>query len=455
MPKNRTTAQQRARQIQRAPGARLPYGKSLEAARSRQLHPDQARKALRELIEADDIAGSWRDCLRGHLAAADHADWPTTQDAISLCEDLYVLSGTLAPAEVLPGIPPALRYFPLDHLHAALKTGSAADYLCAAVAALTGPLRHLLRRPYLARPQEDDVTYHARKMPTAPSRPRQMVTVHTVDGLHIEDISFPRPWGTPTTTGYFTCKTAPGREDLARAVLAHALGGTAPTSRASCGTCHGNGWLTALDPEHNTHVPAYRPDGGHVCICGGCRGTGLRPLPVQLFAATFLRRLQARTGPEVSRREILEWTAAHAPAQHATGARCTEGPQDAYVRQVVAAVTDAGFTAVRTDVPGGYELDFDEQGVLGAHFVVGGEAAARAFHTDSALLFWFSDRGWSVTGFGKVRRLLPDDLVPAPHAVAQALVTPATDDGAPSARRPPLHLDPYTAVLAYLAPAHP
>lgn len=182
--------------------------------------------------------------------------------------------------------PPALRYFPLDDLRAALKTGTARDYLCAGIAALTGPLRHLLRRPYLARPREDDVTYQARKAPTSPSR--HLVTVHTLDGLHIEDVSFPRPWGTPTTTGYFTGQSDTGREDLARAILAHALGGTAPTSRASCGSCHGNGWLTALDPEHNAHVPAYRPDGRHVCSCGGCRGTGLRPLPVQLFAATFL-----------------------------------------------------------------------------------------------------------------------------------------------------------------------
>ncbi|WP_331746753.1 DUF6292 family protein (plasmid) [Streptomyces halstedii] len=452
MPKNRTTAQQRARQIQRAPGARLPYGKALEAARRRQLHPDQARQALRELAEADDIALSWRDCLRGHLATADRADWPTMEDAISWCEDLYVLSGIPSPAEALPGIPPALRYFPLDDLRAALKTGTARDYLCAGVAALTGPLRHLLRRPYLARPREDDVTYQARKAPTSPSR--HLVTVHTLDGLHIEDVSFPRPWGTPTTTGYFTGETIHGREDLARAVLAHALGGTEPTSRASCGTCHGNGWLTAMDPEHDAHVPAYRPDGGHVCSCGGCRGTGLRPLPVQLFAATFLRRLHARTGSEVSRREILEWTAEHAPAQPAPRARCAEGPQDAYVRQVVDAVTNAGFTPVRTGAPDGYELDFDEQGVLGAHFAVAGEAALRAFRTDSVLLFWFSDRGWSVTGFGEVRRLLPEDLVPAPHAVAQALATPPTDEG-PSAGPPPFHLDPYTAVLAYLAPAHP
>ncbi|MEU4077643.1 hypothetical protein [Streptomyces venezuelae] len=452
MPKNRTTAQQRARQIQRAPGARLPYGKALEAARSRQLHPDQARKTLRELAEADAIAVSWRDCLRGHLTAADHADWPTAKDAVALCEDLYRLTDAPAPAEVLPDIPPALRYFPLDHLRDALRKGSAPDYVCAGIAALTGPLRHLLRRPYGARLRQDDVTYRARKVPISPSR--RLVTVHTVDGLYLEDIAFPRPWGTPATTGYFTCETAPGCEELARAVLAHALGGAAPTSRASCSACHGNGWLTALDPEHDTHVPAYRPDGGHVCICAGCRGTGLRPLPTDLFAATFLRRLQARTGPDVSRREILEWTAAHAQAQPALRAGCAEGPQDAYVRQVVAAVTDAGFTVVATDTPDGYELGFDEQGVLGAHFAVGGETALRIFNADSVLLIWFSDRGWSVTGFGEVRPLLPADLVPEPQAVAQALVAPATEDEASLTSRPPLHLDPYTAVLAYLTPAH-
>lgn len=451
MPKNRTTAQQRARQIQHAPGTHLPYGQALQAARSRQLHPDQARKALRALAEAHDIAVSWRDCLQGHLAAADHADWPTMNDAISLCEDLYRLSGVPAPDEVLPGIPPALRYFPLNHIRDALNKGSAPDYLCAVVAALTGPLRHLLRRPYGSRPRQDDVTYRARKAPKSPSR--RQVTVHTVDGLHIEDVPFPRPWSTPTTTGYFTCETPHGREDLARAVLAHALGGAAPTSRASCGACHGNGWLTALDPEHDAHAPAYRPDGGHVCVCGGCRGTGLRPLPTDLFTATFLRRLQARTGPEVSRSEILEWTAAHAPAQPTSPARCAEGPQDAYIQHVVAAVADAGFTVIANDTPDGYELDFDEQGVLGAHFALGGEAVLRTFATDSVLMMWFSDRGWSVTGFGAIRRLLPADLVPEPRAVAQALVAPATEEEAPPVSRPP-HLDPYTAVLAYPAPAH-
>ncbi|MFJ4703023.1 hypothetical protein ACIP5N_33215 [Streptomyces sp. NPDC088768] len=93
-----------------------------------------------------------------------------------------MLSCALAPAEVLPGIPPALRYFSLDPLRDAMKTGCAADYPCAA-AALTGPLRHLLRRPYLARLREDDVTYQAQKVPTSPAR--QMVTVHTVDvGRH-------------------------------------------------------------------------------------------------------------------------------------------------------------------------------------------------------------------------------------------------------------------------------
>ncbi|SCG00267.1 hypothetical protein GA0115259_106905, partial [Streptomyces sp. MnatMP-M17] len=41
MTKRRTTAQQRARQMQRAPGARITYGQALEAAR-RAPSPDQA-----------------------------------------------------------------------------------------------------------------------------------------------------------------------------------------------------------------------------------------------------------------------------------------------------------------------------------------------------------------------------------------------------------------------------
>lgn len=293
--------------------------------------------------------------------------------------------------------------------------------------------------------------YRATKAPKNPSR--RQVSVHTVDGLHLEDVPYPRPWGTPSVNGLFTSESAGGREELARAVLAHALGGAAPTSLASCGACHGNGWLTALDPEHDAHVPAYRPDGGPVCSCGGCRGTGLRPLPTGAFAATFLHRLQAQTSPDVSRSEILAWAAAHAPVQPAPAANCAEGLQGPYVQQVVAAVADAGFTVGGPAGLDGYELDFDEQGVLGAHFTVGGEAALREFATDSVLMIWFSDRGWSITGFGAVRRLLPADPVPNPHAVAQALLTPVPEENTDRISQRPNGSDPHVAVLAYLAPA--
>lgn len=106
--------------MQHAPGTQISYGKALEAARG-ELHPDQARKALRALAEADDIAVSWRDCFRGHLVAADQADWPNLDDAVGLCEELYRLTGFPAPDDGLLGIPPALKYFPLDRLRGALE----------------------------------------------------------------------------------------------------------------------------------------------------------------------------------------------------------------------------------------------------------------------------------------------------------------------------------------------
>ena len=193
-----------------------------------------------------------------------------------------------------------------------------------------------------------------------------------------------------------------------------------------------------------------------MCICGSCHGSGLRPLPAGAFAAAFLARLQARRGPAVSRSEILEWAAAHAPVSPAPDARCAEGLQGAYVQQVVAAVAAVGFEVGGDHDLDGYELDFDEQGVLGAHCRVGGELVRRRFGRDSILMMWSSDRGWAITGFGAVRRLLPADPVPAPAAVAQALLEPAAEEEvswSSGALRPPFDVDPYMAVLAYLEPA--
>lgn len=453
MTKKRTTAQQRAREIQHAPGSRLTYGQALETAR-RPLAPDQAREVLRALAEDEhqDVSVSWRDRLRGHLAATQEADWPNMEHAVELSDDLFRLTGLPAPEDGLLGIPLALKFFPLARLHSAWEQGSTSDFACASVAALAGPLRHFLRHPHLQRPRQDDVVYRVRKAPTSGTARRQ-VNVHTVDGLYLEDVAYPRPWGAPSAHGYYSTATTRGREELARAVLAHALGGAAPTSLASCGSCHGNGWLTALDPGHGEHVPAYRPDVGPVCICANCHGTGLRPLPAGAFAAAFMRRLQASRGPAVSRSEILEWAAAHGPVPPAPDARCAEGLQGAYVQQAVAAVAAVGFEVGGDHGLEGYELDFDEQGVLGGHFAAGGELVRQRFGTDSILMMWSSDRGWAITGFGEVRRLLPAHCVPAPDAVAQALLEPAADEGdrwSAGVQRQPLDSDPYMAVLEYL-----
>jgi hypothetical protein len=98
MTKKRTTAQQRAREIQHAPGSRLTYGRALETAR-RPLDPDQAREVLRALVEDEhqEVSASWRDQLRGHLSVTRDADWPSLEHAVELCDDLFRLTGLPAP----------------------------------------------------------------------------------------------------------------------------------------------------------------------------------------------------------------------------------------------------------------------------------------------------------------------------------------------------------------------
>ncbi|MFF8994007.1 hypothetical protein ACF09H_29585 [Streptomyces sp. NPDC014983] len=446
MTKRRTTAQQRAREMQRASGARLTYGTALESAR-RVPGPDQARAVLRGLAQADDVSLSWRERIRHHLAAADCNGWPGPIHAADLREDLHLLAGAGLPAHDLPVVPGPFEHFPLAFLHQAARESLEA-FAVAALCALGGPLRHLLRRPYGQPPRLDDVVYRSRTAPTA--APRRRLTVDTPDGLHFQDVSYPRPWGTRDIVGFYRNDDARGRREVARAVLAHALGGAAPTSLASCRPCHGNGWLSALDNGHQEHVPAYRLDGGPVCVCAGCRGTGLRPLPEGEFDERFGRRLEgAGRGAGVSRSEILAWAAGRIPGGPGGHAACGEGLQSGYAAAVVDAVRAVGFT-VEGEAPCG--LDFDVDGGLGAHFYAGGEAAEHRFGRARVLLVWYDDRGWSVTGFGGHRLLLPDQFVPAPQDLARALAEggQAVEQREERFALRPRDVDVYTAVLSYL-----
>ncbi|MEV7157010.1 hypothetical protein AB0N77_20660 [Streptomyces misionensis] len=275
----------------------------------------------------------------------------------------------------------------------------------------------------------------------------------TPDGLHFQDVSYPRPWGTQDIVGFYRNDDARGRREVARAVLAHALGGAAPTSLASCRPCHGNGWLSALDDGHQEHVPAYRLDGGPVCVCAGCRGTGLRPLPEGEFDERFGRRLEgAGRGAGVTRSEILAWAAGRLPGGPSGHAGCGEGLQSRYAAAVVDAVRAVGFT-VEGEAPCG--LDFDVDGGLGAHFYTGGKAAEHRFGRARVLLVWYDDRGWSVTGFGGHRLLSPDEFVPAPQDLAQALAEggQAVEQREERFALRPQDVDVYTAVLSYLPTA--
>lgn len=446
MPKRRTTAQQRARELQRAPGARLDYGQALESAR-RAPGPARARAVLGDLAEADGVSGSWRERIRHHMAAADRDDWPGPAHAAELREDLHLLAGATPPSHDMPAVPAAFEYFPLAFLHKAAVTGREA-FAAAALCALGGPLRHLLRHPYGQPPRLDDVVYRSRTAPT--TAPRRRLTVDTSDGLHFQDVPYPRPWGTQDVTGFYRSEEAGGRRELARAVLAHALGGAAPSSLAACRACHGNGWLSALDGGHEEHAPAYRPDGGPVCVCAGCRGTGLRPLPAAAFDERFGRRLEDRTG--VTRSEILAWAADRLPTGPGEPAGCGEGLQSGYAAAVVDAVREAGFT-VDGEEPCG--LDFDVDGGLGAHFYAAGEVAERRFGRPRVLVIWYDDRGWSVTGFGGHRPLLPEHFVPVPQDLARALAGGghAVDEREERTVLRPRDVDAYTAVLSYLRPA--
>lgn len=453
MTKRRTTAQQRAREIQHAPGARLAYGKALESAR-RPCGPEQARAVLRDLAGAADVSASWRERVRQHLAAADHSGWPDGTHTAALRDDLHLLAGVVPPAHDQPVVPGAFAYFPLVFLHRTAEQGRSA-FAWAAACALGGPLRHLLWHPYGQPPRLDDMIYHSRKAPT--SAPRRQMTVDTPEGLNLTDVPYPRPWDVPAVYGFYRTDDARGRWELARAVLAHALGGAEPSSLAACRACHGNGWLSAAGSEHEEHQPAYGPDGGRpVCPCAGCRGTGLRPLPVRDFDDYFGRRLQGTgRGGAVARSEILTWAADRLPAGPGdVPVACGEGLASRYATAVVDAVRAAGFT-VGDQEP--FELDFDVDGGMGAHFYAGGEAAVRLFGSTRVLLFWYDDRGWTVTGFGEQRPLLPDDFVPAPQDLARALGdrggTGREDQGGEAIRLRPRDVDVYAALLSYLSPA--
>jgi hypothetical protein len=125
--------------------------------------------------------------------------------------------------------------------------------------------------------------------------------------------------------------------------------------------------------------------------------------------------------------------------------------QAGYIAAVADVLIGAGFTLTAGEESADYELDFDDRGGLGGHFYVGGHPClASEYGASRLLMFWYSDRGWTITGFGEVLALLPGQIVPEPEAVLQALLEhpPATDPGRP--RLAPRDVDVYAEVLTYL-----
>jgi hypothetical protein len=455
MPKKRTTAQQRARELQSADGSTLTYGQSLQQVRRRHRdvpRPGEARTTLAELATASDLSVTWQKRFVHHLAASDEDGWPAEHHARELYEELHIAVGAHLPGPDGPALPRELRYFPLSPVKRGLQTGDTAELACALVETFAGPLRHLLRHPYGSPASVDDLVYRIRRAPTR--APRHQLTIHTPEDLYFDDVHYPRPWGTPLTYGFFRTTDVHGRDDLARALLAHALGGAEPTSLAACTACQANGLLSALDADHSSHVPAYRSE-RTFCICGECRGSGLRALPARAFAEEFLSAETGTTSEAepwvMARSSIITWASPRLLPQPGPSSGCRDGLQAGYIAAVAAALLSAGFTVDAGKEPAGYELDFDDRGDLGGHFYVGGHPClTHEFGASRLLMFWYSDRGWTITGFGEVLALLPGQTVPEPETVVQALqARPPADDSS----RPllvPRDVDVYAKVLTYL-----
>lgn len=456
MPKKRTTAQQRARELQSADGSTLTYGQSLQQVRRRHRdlpRPGEARTALAELAKASDLSVTWRERLKHHVAASRADGWPAEHHARDLYEELHIAAGAPLPGPDGPvALPRELRYFPLSPVERGLQSKDAAALACALVEAFAGPMRQLLRHPYGSPASVDDLVYRIRRAPTR--APRHQLTIHTPEDLYFDDVHYPRPWGTPLTYGFFRATDVRGRDELARALLAHALGGAEPTSLAACTTCQANGLLSALDTDHSSHIPAYRGERS-ICICGTCRGSGLRALPARAFAEEFLSdEIRTAAGEEpwvMARSSIITWASPHLLPPSGPSGGCRDGLQAGYIAAVADVLIGAGFTLTAGEESADYELDFDDRGGLGGHFYVGGHPCLPSEYGASRLLmFWYSDRGWTITGFGEVLALLPGQTVPEPEAVLQALLEhpPATDPGKP--RLVPRDVDVYAEVLTYL-----
>jgi hypothetical protein len=493
--KKRTTDKQRARELQ-AHNPRLSLVEALALVRSGRVATvptcAAARGALKELVADPAVHTSWRERLRGHLVDAADAGWPSPEGCLEFCTDLHAAAGQgpqqewdrlrvpltmmdMRLPQVFHAIDAMARaadvkkyqsWFGVQPPEGAQSPWDAAGpwhqaaqrYVFAVALALAGPLRGLLRHPYGEIPLAADVVYG---IPPVPGRRSyRSIWTYTSAGLRIHPVTYPRPWGTEAVYGSFAVATASDRALVARALLSHALGGTAPGAQASCSGCQGTGWLEALDDQHIEHRPHYSSSGGPACLCGRCRGSGMRALPVREFAEEYLTPLSPSWS--MSRSDIIRWTAAwSAQAVSLEAATCAPGLQTAYVDAVVSGLLQAGLSVDVTD--DGYGVDFDTGGHLGAwitlpqHPFPGRDGARGSFMT------WSSDRGWCVSARADRSRpasafmtsaliaLCPGALVPSPAELVQALGALDLAQGAATWAQPSeFTVDSYAQVLAYL-----
>ncbi|MFE2640154.1 hypothetical protein ACFXKF_36320 [Streptomyces scopuliridis] len=497
MTKKRTTDKQRARELQ-AHNPRLSLGEALALVRSDRAATvptgTQARQALLDLAADTAVHPSWRARFRGHLVGAAESAWPTPEDCARVCADLHAAAGQGPQLEWdRLRVPLAMRDMPLPQVIQAIGAmaraagvkryegwfgvqppedaagegargpwqEAAQQYLFAVVLAFAGPLRALVRHPYREVPPAADILYGAPPLPSR--RSHRSLWSYTPSGLRIHRLTYPRPWGTEAVYGSFAVTSADDRVLLARALLAHALGGTAPGALAACSGCQGTGWLEALDDVHTVHQPHYyrgESSGLLACLCGRCRGSGLRELPAAEFAAEFCAPLSPSW--RMSRSAIIQWTVNRlAPDDRAEPAACAPGLQTAYLDAVVDELLQAGHHVDESDDFCG--IDFDTAGHLGAWIVLVGRAHLGSGGPRGRMLTWSSDRGWCVTTRTAStlparaalavppRALCPGSLVPTPAELVLAL---GQDDLAPGdarwARLPDLTVDSYAQVLAYI-----
>ncbi|MFJ1662273.1 hypothetical protein [Streptomyces anthocyanicus] len=497
MTKKRKTDKQRARELQ-AQHPRLTLGEALALVRAGRAtaRPTraQARAALQELAGEPSLHPDWRARLRDHLVRAADPFWPGAADIAGIGFDLHAAAGdTVQPHWPTLCVPLSMGDLPLPYVRQAMGEMARAagvtryqdwfgvqppqevldgaisgpwqeacgNFAFAVILAFAGPLRDLLRRPYGSAPLTVDVLYGA--PPVAGRRSHRTLWTYTPSGLRVERLPYPRPWGAGDVFGDFPAASSADREQLARALLAHALGGASPGGLAACSGCQGTGWLEPIGDDHRDHLPHYyqgQDTEPVICPCGRCRGSGLRKLPSAEFAAQFLTPFTPSWS--MNRSAVIQWARTRLTVvEEAEPVVCAWGLQASYVHAVVNELCAAGHQLVPDGEGVGY--DSDTFGHLGAWILLPHHASSDSGVPNGRLLSWSSDRGWCVARRASAaepaaailttppRALCAGTLVPTPAQLVRALAeSDLVAEDAPWAPPKELTVDAYAQVLSYI-----